>query len=275
MNQNVRNHRICRPARGGCRFCSAGSQRLEYRGYDSAGMATLNGGARWKFAAPSASSKICATLLDESPLNGSDRNRPYAMGDARAAVGGQRASASRRARSRSSITASSRTTSSCAPRCSSAATSSSSETDTELISHLIEERLRARPGLDRGGARGGPRIARVVLDRGAVRDRAGQAGRRQDRDAAGAGPGRRREFRRLRYSGDPRAYAARTIVLEDGELAELSAQRRAPDDLRRRARSIAQPRATSNGTRSPRPRAASSTICARRSPSSRRRGSIR
>src|SRR6266851_2279566 len=56
-----------------------------------------------------------------------------------------------------------------------------SETDTELISHLIEEELKG----------GRARTSRIVLDRRAVGDRAGQAGCREDRDAARARIGRR------------------------------------------------------------------------------------
>ncbi len=70
-----------------------------------------------------------------------------------------------------------------------------------------EAQNRSRP--DRGRARGRPANPRFVLDRRAVGNRARQAGRRQDRDADGAGARRRREFRRVGYSRDSRTHAPR------------------------------------------------------------------
>ena len=93
-----------------------GLKRLEYRGYDSAGVATFHDGQIDGAARPRQ-----ARQPREPAARGSDhghgRHRSHALGDPRAPVRAERPSASRRQASSSSTTASSRTTSSSAPRC--------------------------------------------------------------------------------------------------------------------------------------------------------------
>ena len=69
-------------------------------------------------------------------------------------------------------------------------------------------------------------------------------------------------------------HTRRAMVLEDGELAEVTAIRNSADEVRRHCRSLAR-RVKLNGTRSPRPKAAFAITCARKSTISRRRGSTR
>ena len=68
-------------------------KRLEYRGYDSAGVATLEHGHARRAAAPKASCKNLESRLDERAARRQHRHRPYALGDARPAEREQRASA--------------------------------------------------------------------------------------------------------------------------------------------------------------------------------------
>ena len=80
-----RNNRLCRPARRRP-ILLAGLDRLEYRGYDSAGIAILP--PRSKLAIRRAVGKLGnlrRRLLDD-PLARSYRHRPYAMGHARSPV---------------------------------------------------------------------------------------------------------------------------------------------------------------------------------------------
>ena len=66
--------------------------RLEYRGYDSAGVATING-AGMEIRRAVGKLENLRRALDGAPLRGIDRNRPYAMGDARPPFGRERPSA--------------------------------------------------------------------------------------------------------------------------------------------------------------------------------------
>ena len=94
--------------------CSTGCRRLEYRGYDSAGICTIHDGALERRRAPRASSTISRASSRAEPLPGDDRHRPHPLGDPRRAD--RRATPIRTppARSRSSTTASSRISSRCA-----------------------------------------------------------------------------------------------------------------------------------------------------------------
>ena len=70
-----------------------------------------------------------------------DRHRPHALGDARRALGAQRAPARLGRRSRSSTTASSRTTRRCAAACKREGYEFTSDTDTEVIAHLVHSKM--------------------------------------------------------------------------------------------------------------------------------------
>ena len=73
-------------------------KRLEYRGYDSAGVATLEGGHARRAAAPKASSRTSKQRLHARAARRHDRHRPYALGDARPPERNQRPSARHRPR---------------------------------------------------------------------------------------------------------------------------------------------------------------------------------
>ena len=70
-----------------------GLAKLEYRGYDSAGVAVLQGE---KIEVRRSVGKLAnlQKSLKEKELKGTDGNRPYAMGDARQAIGAKRPPAS-------------------------------------------------------------------------------------------------------------------------------------------------------------------------------------
>ena len=70
-------------------------KRLEYRGYDSAGVATLEHGALTRRRAEGKLRNLEARLQSE-PLQGTDRHRPHPLGDPRQADREQRASARHR-----------------------------------------------------------------------------------------------------------------------------------------------------------------------------------
>ena len=70
-------------------------KRLEYRGYDSAGVATLEGGKLTRRRAEGKLKNLEQRLARE-PLVGNDRHRPHPLGDAWPADREQRASARHR-----------------------------------------------------------------------------------------------------------------------------------------------------------------------------------
>ena len=74
------------------RCCSTRCKRLEYRGYDSAGIATLVDGRIERRRAEGKLANLERALAAE-PLAGVDRHRPYPLGDPRRADPGQRPSA--------------------------------------------------------------------------------------------------------------------------------------------------------------------------------------
>jgi len=75
----------------GARDIVSALKRLEYRGYDSAGVATLEGG-RLTGCAPKASSRISKPSWIRRRSR-DDRHRPHPLGDARQAERSQRPSA--------------------------------------------------------------------------------------------------------------------------------------------------------------------------------------
>ena len=74
-------------------------KRLEYRGYDSAGIATLVDGHIERRRAPGKLSQL-GKVLGHASAGGPHRHRPYALGDAWRADGKQCPSACVRARRR-------------------------------------------------------------------------------------------------------------------------------------------------------------------------------
>ena len=88
-------------------------KRLEYRGYDSAGVATLEDGHLTRRRAEGKLRNLEAKLAKAAALR-PHRHRPYALGDPRRADRGQRPSARHRRGWRWSTTASSRISASCA-----------------------------------------------------------------------------------------------------------------------------------------------------------------
>ena len=89
-----------------------GLRRLEYRGYDSAGIATLVNGRIERRRAEGKLANLASAARPRAGA-GRHRHRAHALGDARPADRDQRASASRPTGSRSSTTASSRTSRRC------------------------------------------------------------------------------------------------------------------------------------------------------------------
>ena len=122
-----------------------GLERLEYRGYDSCGIATVDGGLTIRKTAGRL--QKLKEILAEQPGDRQRRGRPHALGDPRQGDRRERAPVRRLHRHASpwSTTASSRTTASCASGWSGKATSSSPGTDTEIIVHLIESYYKKRP----------------------------------------------------------------------------------------------------------------------------------
>ena len=93
--EHVRHRRHSGQRAGGARHRSAALKRLEYRGYDSAGIATIENGNGRAACARRASSAISRTKLERSRSQGHDGHRPHALGDAWRAQRDQRASACR------------------------------------------------------------------------------------------------------------------------------------------------------------------------------------
>ena len=76
-----------------------GLKRLEYRGYDSAGLAVFNGG-QLEVRKDAGKLSQLVELVSKSPIQRRARHRTYALGNAWRAVCTQRASASRPDRTR-------------------------------------------------------------------------------------------------------------------------------------------------------------------------------
>ena len=201
-----------------------GLKRLEYRGYDSAGVAVQNDGSARGGARRRARSAVLEERLAERRARGHDRHRPHPLGDARRAQRRQRPPAHRlrTAGSRWSTTASSRTTRCSRARSRPRATSSRTETDTEVLAHLIEEHLQR--GLKLEQAVGAAlRDGRGHLrHRGDVRRRARHDRRRAQRQPAGGRRRRRRVLRRPPTSPPIVEHTRQVVYLDDGEMAVLT-----------------------------------------------------
>ena len=75
-----------------------GLRRLEYRGYDSAGVAVLDGGELLVRKKKGKIDEGLARLLKSEPVDGQSRHRPHALGHPRPAVGRKFPSAPRSVR---------------------------------------------------------------------------------------------------------------------------------------------------------------------------------
>ena len=143
-----------------------GLRRLEYRGYDSAGIAVLNGTGELKRLRTVGKVRMLQDALDDDPVARPARHRAHALGDARRAVASAtRIRTSRATASRSFTTASSRTTKSCATSCAKLGYEFTSETDTEVIAHRIHYHLQKTRRPVPGGARHGRRARRRLCAR--------------------------------------------------------------------------------------------------------------
>ena len=70
-----------------------GLRRLEYRGYDSAGIAVLNGSEHLTRLRTVGKVRMLDDALEHTPTSRQDRHRPYPLGDSWSAERAQRASA--------------------------------------------------------------------------------------------------------------------------------------------------------------------------------------
>ena len=209
----------------------AGLKRLEYRGYDSAGVAVL--GRRRARRAPRRPGKLVnleKELADRPLPAGTHRHRAHPVGHPRRRrpTPTPTRTSTTRAGSPSSTTGSSRTSPRCAPSWPSAGHELASETDTEVVAHLLAEEFSScgdlaeamrqvcrrlegaftlvavhadEPDVVVGARRNSP----LVVGRRRGRDLPRLGRRRVHRphprgDRAGPGPGRRAAPRRRRRS---------------------------------------------------------------------------
>ena len=237
LSSYVWNRRIRRPASARATCLLGGLARLEYRGYDSAGVAIIEGGRAQRRRAASASSSTCSNALEAAPVAGRRRHRAHALGDARQARARRTRTrtSTARAGSPSCTTASSRTSSSCARSSRPRATSCARETDTETDRASHRELLRGRPcrrgRSRRSGASTAPTrwpsctstIPDVIV-----------AARKDSPLIIGVGEGEN-----IVASDIPAVleYTREIIVLHDGEVAIVSAAGRRRGRSRRRRRS--------------------------------------
>ena len=257
-----------------------GIRRLEYRGYDSTGLAVLNGGAAPQLDRLVSVARVAdlAAQADAQASARHHRHLAHALGDARRADRrSTRIRTRATARSRSCTTASSRTSRRCA-------------------SELQARRLRVQDA-DRHRGHRAPRARALARRRdggdslravrAAVAEFAGRVRDRGDLDAR-AGAHRRRARRAARWSsGSARTTTSsrrtrprcspvtqRVVYLEEGDVADVRRESYAIYDARGAARRARRGRPSeASGTRSSSARTA--TSCRRRSSSSRARSPIR
>ena len=174
-------------------------KRLEYRGYDSAGIATLENG-RLERRRAQGKLRNLEVRLAEAPLTGSDRHRPYPLGDAwRGRPKTMRIPMPPTA-SPSCITGSSRISANCATICRPAAMTSRPR-PTPRWSPISSPKRWGRAWSGRGGGGGAAAAARRLRARLSVRWRRGSSDRRPPRRALGGRLRRRGNVSRLRCLG--------------------------------------------------------------------------
>ena len=245
-----------------------GLRRLEYRGYDSAGVAVVRDGAIELRRSAGKLSQARRGARDPA-ARGRLRHRPHPLGDARPADRGERPPASRlhrphrrRAqrhhrelpRSEAAAAEARGTPSSPRPTPRSSRTSSSA-------------RCRTTGSRTRCGAR--CLHARAVRAGADLGRRSRQDRHRAQRPADRRRPRRRRVLRRVRHPGDPQPHPRRRVPRRRGD--GRSSRRRASSSPTTRAARCRRRARAWPGIRSWRRRPATSTSCSRRSSSSRGR----
>ncbi len=195
-----------------------GLQRLEYRGYDSAGIATLVENGAMHIRRAKGKLENLRAMVGQAPLGGH-----IGIGHTRWATHGKPSEENAHPHKAGPVAVihNGIVENFVALRAELVARGHKmkSETDTELISHLIEENLgvpsecgsmgASSMGLTEAVRTAVGEAARLVFDRRDFRDRARQAGGGEDRDPDGARIWRGRELYRVGYSRAARAYAQR------------------------------------------------------------------
>ena len=188
----------------------AGLEKLEYRGYDSAGISVLDGDRIDAVRAVgnlsalrdaidgrgAPDSQAAAARRGRRAAGARDRHRPHPLGDPRPRHRGERPPALRHHRPRPHRRQRDRRELHRAQGTSSSTTGAvfTSETDAEVIAHLVAQLLRRRPR--RRGAPGLRRAARPLRVRRDERRRARRARRRAQGVPADRRPRRRRAVHR-------------------------------------------------------------------------------
>ena len=170
-----------------------GIRRLEYRGYDSTGLAVINGGLHRLVS--TARVADLAAQADGDAHHRQHRHLAYALGDAWRADVRQRASARQQRRDRGRAQRHHRELRASARTAASAGLHFVTQTDTEVIAHLIHAHYDG--DLLGRGDEGGRRVPRRLRDRRHQHARAGPHRRRARRQSAAGRHWRRRSLSRL------------------------------------------------------------------------------
>ena len=223
-----------------------GLRRLEYRGYDSAGLAVVRDGA----------DRSAAQRRQARASRGRARQADRSTGDSASATraGRRTAGPPRRTRTRIACPAIAVVHNGIIENhlelrreLSAEGHKFVTETDTEIVAHLVETRDERDDGLAARGATGARARARALRAGGGLGGRARDDRRRAQRPAAGHRPRRGRVLCRQRHAGDPRAtratWCSSTTARWPSSRAAASSSR-----LRRPAASRAR-RGASTGTR--------------------------
>ena len=214
----------------------AGLEKLEYRGYDSAGVSVLADGQIDSVRAVGNLANLRAAV-DEHDAERRRRRSPSPRRRRRSAsptpagrptAGSPRRTPTRTAtaptRSTSSSTGSSRTTPSCARELEAEGHDFSSETDAEIVAHLIERHYDG--DLTDGGPRRLRRAARPLRLRRHARRPARHAGRRPARSARWSSASARARTSSPRRSPPSSPRPATRMLIENGEIVTIDARRR-------------------------------------------------